>query len=514
MGDTILGIPVPGAPPGNPDVLRSAQPIWHAMGDEINGALDDFMAAMGGLDWNSTAGTAFSDRVAHVRQQSRGDIQNFHAFGDALKGAGDRIDEAQMAYNASIAAATAAAAIGLGATFFTFGASDAAAAAEVAVDIDAIVTEEGLLQLFMNGLRTALMQIIQNFIRNFITQMIVNVVSQEVYSVADGKGLTAPNIETALVYSTAFSLIPGGGLLKTVVGSAGADALAQEVITGHLSLNELLLTAGTAGLFHVGGDVISGLRTPDEPTAGRNGDPAEIPANLAKLNDLVAEADSLGIATGADAVPLSPEQAAQVRSAAETAVATAEANAPQIRSMVQRVAGETGGDIPQTVQPDGSLSNEVKTVDSVIRKVSTEVAADPTLSPSDVTAGMKDTVRYTITYPTESFTGGVDNAMTTLKADGYTPVSDPKHVWGPDSSYSGTNSFWHAPNGQIFELQFHTTESYGLKMATHDAYDYVRLPQGSMPPALQQQMLDVMRQLNNAVPAPPNVASLGRIITF
>jgi hypothetical protein len=46
----------------------------------------------------------------------------------------------------------------------------------------------------------------------------------------------------------------------------------------------------------------------------------------------------------------------------------------------------------------------------------------------------------------------------------------------PGDDYSGINTKLRTPNGLTWKLQFHTQESFALKMSSHLAYEQVRQP--------------------------------------
>jgi len=51
-----------------------------------------------------------------------------------------------------------------------------------------------------------------------------------------------------------------------------------------------------------------------------------------------------------------------------------------------------------------------------------------------------------------------------------------RNSWG-DPEYKGINTRWVTPEGQRFEVQFHTPESYHAKQEiTHEAYERIRNP--------------------------------------
>ena len=56
-----------------------------------------------------------------------------------------------------------------------------------------------------------------------------------------------------------------------------------------------------------------------------------------------------------------------------------------------------------------------------------------------------------------------------------------KNHWRDDLEYKGINTRWVTPEGQRFEVQFHTAESFHAKQQiTHKAYERVRNPLTAM----------------------------------
>jgi hypothetical protein len=52
-----------------------------------------------------------------------------------------------------------------------------------------------------------------------------------------------------------------------------------------------------------------------------------------------------------------------------------------------------------------------------------------------------------------------------------------KNHWRDDPEYKGINTRWVTPDGQRFEVQFHTPESYHAKQeVTHASYERLRSP--------------------------------------
>ena len=52
-----------------------------------------------------------------------------------------------------------------------------------------------------------------------------------------------------------------------------------------------------------------------------------------------------------------------------------------------------------------------------------------------------------------------------------------KNHWRDDPEYKGINTRWVTPEGQRFEVQFHTAESFHAKQqVTHKSYERIRNP--------------------------------------
>jgi hypothetical protein len=92
-----------------------------------------------------------------------------------------------------------------------------------------------------------------------------------------------------------------------------------------------------------------------------------------------------------------------------------------------------------------------------------------------------------------------------LKRKGYNIVRV-RNAWvDPRNPYQGTNVRLVAPNGQKFELQFHTQESFNLKNgALHDLYEKQRLIKDEMTEAYLA-LTDEMFAYSSALTEPVKV---------
>jgi len=197
---------------------------------------------------------------------------------------------------------------------------------------------------------------------------------------------------------------------------------------------------------------------------------------------------------GEGGLSLTPAQNA----AADDFLRRAQGAEPRITQSMQDISSSVPGS--QLVGLDYRLKSE----DSFKRKLATSIIENPDLTMSEHLADMKDSVRYTMRVD-QDYGGGVQHAVDTLQAQGYEPVKF-KNTWGGDG-YQGINSMWRDPStGQVFEVQFHTAESFDAKMVTHDLYEQARLPGVSEAERarLNEQQAEIFRN----VPIPPGAENI------
>jgi hypothetical protein len=80
--------------------------------------------------------------------------------------------------------------------------------------------------------------------------------------------------------------------------------------------------------------------------------------------------------------------------------------------------------------------------------------------------------------PPGEYTKAYEAVSAELVSQGYSSAKV-KNGWAKDSPYGGTykgiNSSWVTPSGQVFELQFHTADSFEMKQeGTHKLYEEQR----------------------------------------
>ena len=136
-------------------------------------------------------------------------------------------------------------------------------------------------------------------------------------------------------------------------------------------------------------------------------------------------------------------------------------NEPEITGQIKKMAETTGMD-------SLGLEYRVKTKDSFLEKIRKNY------SPDGNEYEIKDIIRYTLGADANNLADKTLQTIDKFEKEGYNTIRV-KNTWGPDSSYNGVNTFIKAPSGQIFEMQYHTPESFELKNGElHSLYERQR----------------------------------------
>jgi hypothetical protein len=118
------------------------------------------------------------------------------------------------------------------------------------------------------------------------------------------------------------------------------------------------------------------------------------------------------------------------------------------------------------------LQFSVKGEDRFKEKVAEEVRAKPERSIGEVAERMPDALRYTYQVEAACYTDGYWQIRQLLQEKG-NEILMSRNSW-QETEYKGINTRWLSPSGQVFEVQFHTPESYQAKELTHKAYERLR----------------------------------------
>ena len=120
------------------------------------------------------------------------------------------------------------------------------------------------------------------------------------------------------------------------------------------------------------------------------------------------------------------------------------------------------------------LQNRLKSVESTSRKILSD-AHDMEISVKEASENIHDSLRYTFVIEDAVYADMTRQITDTLIAGGCTVVKF-KNFWiNNDAAYKGINALFKSKEGVIFELQFHTPDSFETKgTKTHAYYEIMR----------------------------------------
>lgn len=165
-----------------------------------------------------------------------------------------------------------------------------------------------------------------------------------------------------------------------------------------------------------------------------------------------------------------------------------------------QVAAAPGGDLAGFAARRKSLTSLSRKIDGDMAEA--RVKGAPIASADDAARAIGDTVRYTVRFTEGEYVAGTRQIVDELMAAGNRPLKwKPKWADDVDRGYRGINTNWIAPNGTVFEVQFHTPRSFYVKEINHAKYEVARLP--TTPVATVQKLYDEMHDLAVTAELPP-----------
>ena len=119
------------------------------------------------------------------------------------------------------------------------------------------------------------------------------------------------------------------------------------------------------------------------------------------------------------------------------------------------------------------FDRRIKGDDRLKEKVAEQAAAEPDKSSSAILRKIPDALRFTCCFEPDNYVGGYYDIKARLEGAGHEMYRSTNH-WA-DPEYKGINTRWITQQGQRFEVQFHTPESFHAKeILTHKAYERIR----------------------------------------
>jgi hypothetical protein len=158
----------------------------------------------------------------------------------------------------------------------------------------------------------------------------------------------------------------------------------------------------------------------------------------------------------------------------------AEANAviAEVRSSEETVSGHMR-DIERENKTGGSLYGwefRLKQDDRLKEKIAEKVEHQPDRTVGEAMQDVNDAIRYTFCLDSANYVAGYHDITSRLEGCGNRMFYSKNH-WRDDPEYKGINTRWLMTDGQRFEVQFHTLESFHAKQdITHQSYERLRSP--------------------------------------
>jgi hypothetical protein len=119
------------------------------------------------------------------------------------------------------------------------------------------------------------------------------------------------------------------------------------------------------------------------------------------------------------------------------------------------------------------FEQRIKGEDRLEEKVTEQAAAEKDQSASEVLGRIPDVIRYTYCLKSDNYTAGYYDIKERFESRGH-EMHYSKNYW-TNPEYKGVNTRWETPEGQRFEVQFHTPDSFHAKHhVTHFAYERIR----------------------------------------
>lgn len=122
-------------------------------------------------------------------------------------------------------------------------------------------------------------------------------------------------------------------------------------------------------------------------------------------------------------------------------------------------------------------------------------------------ARVSDALRYTYVLDADSFGDAYREIRSSMVGEGYTFIVVNNSLRLTGVEYRGVNAKVAAPDGYVFELQFHTEESLDVKeRLNHPLYERARLPGTSEAERVARAAR--MRRNSDSIPMPRGVGGV------
>lgn len=149
----------------------------------------------------------------------------------------------------------------------------------------------------------------------------------------------------------------------------------------------------------------------------------------------------------------------------------------------------------------------IKSFESYERKVNS-IVEETEVSPERAAESINDAIRYTEVADGEHLEREFHRTLNELESNGHS-VREVKNTWlNPEVAYKGVNVVIQSPEGQAFEMQFHTPESLEARETIHPLYEEYRLP--STPRYRRRELSREMKSHTRELRPPKDVDRINR----
>ncbi len=129
----------------------------------------------------------------------------------------------------------------------------------------------------------------------------------------------------------------------------------------------------------------------------------------------------------------------------------------------------------------------------------------PDATTQEIVGEIPDAIRYTFCAEVVNYKDAYWDIKDRLQAHGYTMYYSENH-WS-STQYKGINTRWITSEGQRFEVQFHTPESFHAKQEiTHRAYE--RLRNALTEDAERRELMAFQQEVSSWIPVPEGVTDI------